>query len=138
MFDWRRIGWRWYGLIFRLYPTAVLLAFLINGRPPDFSPLQALLREPAYLAATLIFVFIFGPFSEELGWRGCVLDWLQARYSAFIASTILGVIWWAWHLPLLLAPGSFLQLSGGDPVFLAGYLGTVSPGCCVVKTDMSE
>lgn len=125
VFAWRCIGLRWYAPVLLLYPTTVLLAFLINGRLPDFSPLQTLLREPAYLVATLIFVFIFGPFAEELGWRGYALDWLQARYSAFVASIILGVIWWAWHLPLLLVPGSFLHSSGGDPVFLAGYLGTV-------------
>ncbi len=70
VFGWRRIGWLWYAPILLLYPTAVLLAHLINGTSPDFSPLQTLLQEPAYLTAVLIFVFFFGPFSEELGWRG--------------------------------------------------------------------
>jgi membrane protease YdiL (CAAX protease family) len=36
---------------------------------------------------------------EELGWRGFALDGLSERYSAFAAALVLGVLWWAWHLP---------------------------------------
>jgi len=98
---------------------------VLQGVSPDFSPLVALFQNPGALVTTLIFVFIFGPFSEELGWRDYALDWLQARYSAFVSSLILGVIWWAWHLPLIWVSGSFLNQTGLDPVFLGGYLYTI-------------
>jgi uncharacterized protein len=122
VFDFRRIGAIWFLPILFLYPATVLLTFVITGTTLDASPLMAMLRNPGALVTTVIFVFIFGPFSEELGWRDYALDWLQARYSAFVASVILGVIWWAWHLPLIAVSGSFLNENGTDPVFLMGYL----------------
>jgi membrane protease YdiL (CAAX protease family) len=125
VFDLRRIQLSWFVPILLLYPVTVLLAFLISGMPIDASPLLELLRSPGLLMTTLIFIFIFGPFSEELGWRDYALDWLQARYTALVSSIILGVIWWAWHLPLIFVVGSFLNVTGNDPVFLAGYLYTV-------------
>lgn len=121
----RLIQLAWFIPILFLYPGAVMLAFVIQGTPVNTAPLTALLAQPGTLITTLIFVFLFGPFSEELGWRGVALDQLQARFNALTASVILGVIWWAWHLPLLWVPGSFLSTTGNDPVFLMGYLGTV-------------
>lgn len=118
VFNLRRIGAIWFLPILFLYPATVLLTFLLTGIELDASPLMEMLRNPGVLVTTVI----FGPFSEELGWRDYALDWLQARYSAFVSSVILGVIWWAWHLPLLAVAGSFLYENGHDPVFLMGYL----------------
>lgn len=122
VFDLRRIGAIWFLPILFLYPATVLLTFVLTGIAMDASPLAEMLRNPGVLVTTIIFVFIFGPFSEELGWRDYALDWLQARYTAFASSVILGIIWWAWHLPLLAVTGSFLHQNGQDPVFLMGYL----------------
>jgi len=36
---------------------------------------------------------------EELGWRGFALPLLQERWSPLAAAVILGLLWWAWHLP---------------------------------------
>ena len=123
-FDLRRIKWVWWLPILLLYPLSVLLAHLISGIPVDTSPLDALLQNPGAMGVTLIFVFLFGPFAEELGWRGYFLDQLQIRYSAFVASMIVGVVWWGWHLPTIAVEGMFLDATV-DPVFLAGYFGTL-------------
>lgn len=125
VFDLKRIKPLWFLPVFLLYPATVLVAFVISRTTPDLSPLVAILQNPATIVTTIIFVFIFGPFSEELGWRDYALDWLQARYSAFLSSIILGVIWWAWHLPLIWVEGSFLNETGNDPIFMGGYLYTV-------------
>ena len=54
-----------------------------------------------------IFILIFGPLPEELGWRGYALDGLQARYNALISSLILGLIWALWHVPLFFMNGTW-------------------------------
>lgn len=122
VFDFRRIKTVWYASILFLYPVTVVLTFLLLRTAVDVSPLREMLLNPGTFGTTIIFVFLFGPLSEELGWRGYVLDNLQSRHSALVSSLIIGVVWWAWHLPLLAVRGSFLYENGLDLVFLAGYL----------------
>jgi membrane protease YdiL (CAAX protease family) len=67
----------------------------------------------------------YGPLAEELGWRGFALPLLQKQMNAISASLVLGVIWWAWHLPQLLIPE--LQWAVGSmPPWL--YLLMMVPG----------
>lgn len=39
-----------------------------------------------------------GCVAEEIGWRGFLLPNLQKRYTPFISSIIVGVLWGVWHL----------------------------------------
>ncbi|HEV2719989.1 MAG TPA: CPBP family intramembrane glutamic endopeptidase [Thermoanaerobaculia bacterium] len=50
----------------------------------------------------LFFVMIplDGPLGEEIGWRGVLLPSLLERRSPLAAAVIVGVIWYAWHVPL--------------------------------------
>lgn len=40
---------------------------------------------------------------EELGWRGFLQPRLQQRFSAIGASVGIGLLWTAWHIPMILA-----------------------------------
>jgi membrane protease YdiL (CAAX protease family) len=51
-------------------------------------------------------VFLIGGGNEELGWRGFALPRLQERYSDLIASFVIGIFWFLWHLPLFFVEGS--------------------------------
>ena len=46
--------------------------------------------------------------TEEIGWRGVLQPRLQEKTSVFITGLVIGVLWWAWHLPLFFT---------GDPAF---------------------
>ncbi|MFP8888516.1 CPBP family intramembrane glutamic endopeptidase [Natrialbaceae archaeon A-CW2] len=63
--------------------------------------------DPVSILPYAIFMLMFGPIPEELGWRGYALDGLQARWNALGASLILGVAWAAWHAPLFFMLGTY-------------------------------
>ena len=68
-------------------------------------------------ALLLALVLDEGGSLEELGWRGFVMQLFSERFAPTIAAVLLGVAWWAWHLPR--EAGSIL--TGVDPLpFLWG------------------
>jgi len=111
VFDIRRIGKRWHLVIWLTFPLlntlALLLSILSGSSFPVFEAAKNLLSEPWRILPFAIFILLYGPLPEELGWRGYALDGLQARYNAFVSSLILGVIWALWHLPLFFMKGQW-------------------------------
>jgi len=109
--DVQRITPRWYAVILLLFPAlnglALLLGVLAGDVVPAFEQAAELAVDPVSILPYVVFVVIFGPLPEELGWRGYALDGLQARWNAVEASLILGVAWAAWHVPLFLMVGTY-------------------------------
>jgi uncharacterized protein len=55
-----------------------------------------------------VFLLLFlAAFFEELGWRGYAFESLSKGRSLLSASLIFGVLWSAWHLPLLVVNNSY-------------------------------
>lgn len=119
--DPRRIGGRWYVVILLAYPLlnlAVLAPQLAQGSLPLSDTLRDMLAQPLRLIPFVGFIFLFGPFPEELGWRGYALDALQERMSALASSLVLGAVWAVWHVPLFLMNGTYQnELGLGTPAF---------------------
>lgn len=101
--DFRRIKSKvWYAPILLLMPATAALAY-ISMRVLDV-PLPA----PAVSVSAipvLFLLFLLAGVAEELGWSGYVLDPLQNRWGALLASLMLGLVWAIWHVVPLLQVG---------------------------------
>jgi membrane protease YdiL (CAAX protease family) len=110
VFNPKRIGGIWYCVVLLAYPALTLLILLpgaAQGHVLISETLQELLSQPIQLIPFLLFTFLFGPFPEELGWRGYALEKLQSKMSALASSLILGTVWALWHLPLFFMNGTY-------------------------------
>lgn len=54
----------------------------------------------------LIMSYLLTALPEEYGWRGYLLEQLQARWHSLAASLAVGAIWGVWHLPLHFITGT--------------------------------
>ncbi len=69
-------------------------------------------RAPMLLPSVFVFpvwwllMVFFGGGQEEIGWRGYILEPLEARFGLWGGNVVLGVVWSVWHLPLWFIPGT--------------------------------
>lgn len=87
-----RVGF-WYAVL--LLPPAAVLAVLLALRTL-VSPVFA----PNHFFLGILFGVPAGIF-EEIGWTGFAFPRMQARFGALKAGVILGMLWSAWHLPVI-------------------------------------
>jgi membrane protease YdiL (CAAX protease family) len=102
-----RIPWIWYGaglLPILLYGVATAVAIPVAGAGGTVDLSGKAIYTILFSAQAGLFVSLFlrGAMGEELGLRGFALPRLQARMSSFRASLLIGILWAAWHLPVLL------------------------------------
>ncbi len=92
----------WYAPILLLMPATAMLAY-ISMRVLDVPlPVPAM---SVSIVPALFVLFFLAAVAEELGWSGYVLDPLQNRWGALLASLMLGLVWAAWHVVPLLQVG---------------------------------
>ena len=132
--DPKRIRAKWYLIIFLFVPGLMAVAVLLDVASGGSAVLlisekvTPFLSAPSTIVPFLLGVFIYGPFPEELGWRGYALDRLQARWNALVSSLTLGAIWALWHLPLFFIKDTLFYSQGvWSPwfwLFVAGVVPT--------------
>jgi membrane protease YdiL (CAAX protease family) len=61
---------------------------------------------------TCLFGLIIGSIGEEIGWRSFLQPLLEYKYSKFVSSLIVGLIWGVWHI---------IHYKNGI-IFMAGYI----------------
>jgi len=91
--------------------------------------LRAMIAAPlSILSASLTAV------GEEIGWRGFLWPLLRQRRSFLTTSLLTGIIWWLYHIPLILF--GWYGFMGGIPAFTVAIAGfTLFVG---VLTDRSH
>lgn len=112
-----RIPARYYLLALVLPPVGIGLAGIVHlaGFGGTLTPaaIPPFVEYPLFLG----FVALLGGGLEEPGWRGYLLPALQERWRPLPAALVVGVVWFAWHLPLFLDQ-DFIQ--AGIPLWLYG------------------
>ena len=109
--DFRRIPLRWYGVILLTVPAitglAALVDRLLGGEGLRLEAAARFVEQPLAILPFALFILLFGPLPEEIGWRGYALDRLQRRRNALAASLILGAAWAVWHFPQFFIRGTY-------------------------------
>lgn len=128
VFDFRRITAKWVALILLLYPAMHLISMAVNqwlgGDPPQFAFISKAVALPAGIPLVVL-LYLLQAGLEELGWRGYMLDRLQAIWKPLTAALVLGGFHAFWHLPLFFIVGTNQSryLSGlGFVLFIAFVL----------------
>ncbi|MEJ1999262.1 MAG: type II CAAX endopeptidase family protein [Maritimibacter sp.] len=100
-----RFAARWYLIAFLTSPLLIGLSYLVGMLEGDGMSVSEAMQNPAIIPIAFVVILLTGgPLQEEFGWRGTLLDPLQARFGALWASLMVGAIWGAWHIPLFLFP----------------------------------
>ena len=109
IFDFRRISLKWYVLILLLFPAMHLVSIMVNswmgGSPPQFEFIKEAVAMPIGIPVVLL-LYLLQASLEELGWRGYMLDRLQAFWKPLTASLVLGIFHAFWHLPMFWVVGT--------------------------------
>jgi len=105
-----RVGIGWYLFAIFGVPAIALLGVLALPGALAALPQHALVSSLLMYLPALIVTFIIAAGGEEPGWRGFALPRLQERFGPLIGTLVLGLLWGAWHFPLVLTVGY-----GGGP-----------------------
>jgi len=118
--DVRRVRPLWWLTMILLWPllhgVAIALTHLFGGDPPTFAFVHEMTSRPFAIVVVPVLYFIQAGL-EELGWRGYMLDRLQARFRPLGASLVLGICHALWHLPLFWVVGTNQIKWGFGPDF---------------------
>lgn len=100
-----KFGWKWYLVIFLLFPLLIGGSLFISILLGDPAPEMPALARPYELPIVFVFILLLGgPLQEEFGWRGFLQDKLQEKRSALTSAILTGLVWGLWHLPLFFMP----------------------------------
>ncbi len=97
------IGWYFFAMFFILVLELVSIG-LSAIATKEFT---LNLEERWYMWFGYLGLMLIGGGLEEFGWRGVGNHEIGKKYNSIITSLVIGIIWFAWHLPLFFIPGVY-------------------------------
>jgi len=94
----------------------------IDTLPNNLFPAELTVSPFVLVVPYFLLMLLLGGGQEEFGWRGFAQEPLQNKFGILKGSTILGLFWGLWHLPLWFIPGEGHEYYS----FLAFVLFTIS------------
>ena len=100
-----RFGWEVWVAIFAVLAAVNVVAWYVpellgNDR------LSMLLPSALVFPFWWLLMVLVGGGQEEIGWRGYILEPMEAKFGIWVGNIVLGLVWTVWHLPLFLMPGT--------------------------------
>ena len=99
----RCLRWRFPPLLYvgaiLIQPLILLAALLSRGYGAEARSVSLGIALGVFAGQLLLGVFLGGGLGEELGWRGFMLPRLCERHSPLVASLLVAIAWFAWHIP---------------------------------------
>lgn len=99
----RCMRWRFPPLLYvgaiLIQPAVLLAALLWRGYGAELQSVHLGAALGVFAVQLLLGVFLGGGLGEELGWRGFLLPRLCERYNPLVASLLVAIAWFVWHIP---------------------------------------
>lgn len=117
-----RLGWQAWLVPVVVMGASTWLAWILPelwGAPR----LEMLLPSGWVFPPYVLLMILLGGGQEELGWRGYIVDPMEARLGPWLGNLVLGVVWAFWHLPLFFIPGTSQMYMpfAGFVLLITGY-----------------
>ena len=94
-----RVGVRWYAVALLAAPLlATAITLTLSLFSPEFRPGIFVTDDRATVLLLGLVVGLTAGFFEELGWTGFAIPRLTQRYGVLASGLMVGVLWSAWHL----------------------------------------
>ncbi len=116
-----RFGWKAWSAMFVVLGAVNVAAWYLPGLFGYDRPAMLLPTALVFPVWWLLMVFLGGG-QEEVGWRGYIMEPLEARFGLWGGNVVLALVWTAWHGPLWFIPGS-TQASMPIVAFAIGTIG---------------
>ena len=100
-----RFGWKVWVAIFGVLASANVVAWYV----PELlghDRLSMLLPSALVFPFWWLLMVLVGGGQEEIGWRGYIVEPIEAKFGVWVGNIVLGLVWTAWHIPLFLVPGT--------------------------------
>jgi membrane protease YdiL (CAAX protease family) len=119
-----------------LFPASMVVSILISTMFGYSLNQFSIAEEFSFTVGGIptFFVLLLAACFEELGWRGYAIESLCSRLRYFEATSVFGVLWSLWHLPMFFIPHSYqAELLQEDFLLVINFFVSIIPLAFIIS-----